>query len=379
MDIKEIISLSKAAMKAEKNAPVAYSCVVDGKAESFSSAELNKALRAEFNKLTGYVEGVGCNYREFKRNENTIYQIIEETITEVLPPRVEEQYRQFADVRVVPQGDKAKFTLKVTERSKRRFKACVSQRAGLAGRWETYILDGASMEVKTGAVAAAARIGFEEFLDGRWEFSEFTTLMLESLDEFILAEVISALGAMVADIPVANRASVDGFDEDTMDELLSIVDTYGRATIYCTQEFANKMVPSDARFSNEMKNEIWRNGWLGDYKGHQVVIMQQSLVFDSEEVNTQKVVNPALAYLIPTGSEKPIKIVFEGQTQVRNIENQMDDWSSEIQTYTKVGVANIAALDGVTWIGCYENTALSFDTRSASSDIDVDNIKIINR
>jgi hypothetical protein len=349
--------LAVMAMSAQKNAPVAYSF----NGESFSSAQLNAALREQFQELTN-VDG-HFNYRTYKKNQNTIFELIEKTIDEVLPPRVEAQYAQFADVETVAQGDAYVYKVKVTEASKRRAKTFVS-RVGLAARYETFMLDGAEMEIKTSAIGGAARIGFEEFLDGRWEFSEFTSLMLEALDELIYTEIIKAMANMVASLPAANKAEFAGFDEDTMDELLAIVDVYGKATIYCTQEFANKMIPSTARMSNEMKNELWKKGWLGDYKGHNVIILDQSLVWNTAEPNTTKVVDPSVAYLIPTGSEKPVKIVFEGATQVREVENQMDDWSREIQTYTKVGVGTVATLGQLVWIGSYKNTDLKMATRN---------------
>ena len=359
---KDLLDLCVAAMSAQPAAPVAYSCNVGGQNVSFSSSELNKELRKEFSALTGYVEGKGINYADYRENKNTIFRLIEETIDEVLPARVEKQYAQFADTRVIPQGDKAKFRVKVTELSRRRAKTFVT-RVGLAGRYETFMLDGAELPVQTGAIGAAARIGFEEFLDGRWEFSEFTSLILEALDEFIYIEIAKALAAMVNSLPNANKATVAGFDEATMDEILAIIDAYGRATIYCTQEFANQMIPSDQRMSNHMKDRLWEDGWLGDYKGHNVIILDQSIVYGTEDVNTQKAIDPSLAYIIPSGSEKPVKIVIEGQTQVREVENN-DDWSRDLQTYTKVGVATMADLGGVVWIGCYQNTELTLNTRS---------------
>lgn len=365
MEFKDLKALAVAAMSAEKHAPVAYSCNIDGKAENFSSSELNKALRSEFNKLTGYVEGQGMCWADYRENKNTIFRLIEETIDEVLPPRVEQQYMQFADTVTIAQGDTAIFKLKVTEASKRRAKTFVT-RVGLAGRYQTFQLEGAQLEVKTGAIGAAARIGLEEFLDGRWEFSEFTSLMLEALDEFIYIEVIKALGSMVNSLPKYNKATAAGFDESTMDELLSIVDVYGKATIYCTQQFANKMIPSDARMSDNMKDTLWEKGWLGSYKGHNVIILDQSLLYGTDEINSVYAVDPSTAYLIPTGSEKPVKIVFEGQTQVHELEYS-DDWSRDIQTYTKVGVGTVAALGGVTWIGAYKDSALSTDTRPSGN------------
>jgi hypothetical protein len=350
MEFSDLKKLCVAAFGAEKNAPVAYSC---GE-EKFTSAELSKAVAKEFRDLCGYVEGKGCSYRTFKKNENTIFELIEETITEVLPPRVEAQYAQFAEVKTIPQGDRAVFRLKVTDASKRRAKTFVT-RAGLAGRYETFMLDGKELEVQTSAIAGAARIGFEEFLDGRWEFSEFTTLIMEGIDEYIYKTIMDELAALAAALPAKNKATGNGFIEDDFDDLLAAIDTYGKATIYCTQEFANKMVPSDARMSGDMKNRLWDNGWLGNYKGHNVVVLAQSF---TDIDNKTKVVNPQIAYMIPTGTEKPIKIVFEGQAQTRSVEDN-DDWSTDLQTYIKVGVGTIAQLEGNHFIGAYTNSSLS--------------------
>ena len=350
MEFSDLKKLCVAAFGAEKNAPVAYSC---GE-EKYTSAEVSKAVAKEFRDLCGYVEGKGCNYRTFKKNENLIFELIEETITEVLPPRVEAQYQQFAEVKTIPQGDRAVFRLKVTDASKRRAKTFVT-RAGLAGRYETFMLDGKELEVQTSAIAGAARIGFEEFLDGRWEFSEFTTLIMEGIDEYIYKTIMEELAALAAALPAKNKATGAGFVEDTFDDLLSAVDTYGKATIYCTQEFANKMIPSDARMSGDMKNRLWENGWLGNYKGHNVIVLAQSF---TDTTNTTKVVNPQIAYMIPTGTAKPVKIVFEGQAQTRSVENN-DDWSTDLQTYVKVGVGTIAQLEGNHFIGAYTNSALS--------------------
>ena len=350
MEFSDLKKLCVAAFGAEKNAPVAYSC---GE-EKYTSAEVSKAVAKEFRDLCGYVEGKGCSYRTFKKNENTIFELIEETITEVLPPRVEAQYAQFAEVKTISQGDRAIFRLKVTDASKRRAKTFVT-RAGLAGRYETFMLDGKELEIQTSAIAGAARIGFEEFLDGRWEFSEFTNLIMEGIDEYIYKTIMEELNALVTALPAKNKATGAGFIEDDFDDLLAAIDTYGKATIYCTQEFANKMVPSDARMSGDMKNRLWDNGWLGNYKGHNVVVLAQSF---TDTTNTTKVVNPQIAYMIPTGTTKPVKIVFEGQAQTRSVEDN-DDWSTDLQTYVKVGVGTIAQLEGNHFIGAYTNSALS--------------------
>ena len=66
-------------------------------------------------------------------------------------------------------------------------------------------------------------------------------------------------------------------------------------------------------------------------------------------------INPGFAYIFPTGGEKIVKIVFEGNTQVDDFKNR--DRSIEIEAYKKIGVA---ILTHHNWC-IYENTELSGD------------------
>lgn len=98
MDYKDLKELARIAMHADPAAPTAYSF---GN-ESYTLDQVNEALATEFQKLAG-------TYRDYRENKNVIFRLIEETIDEVLPARVEQQYAQFAEVRNVAQGDKAIF------------------------------------------------------------------------------------------------------------------------------------------------------------------------------------------------------------------------------------------------------------------------------
>lgn len=326
MELMNEDGLRALARAAAKKEPLTYS-----NNEKYSAEDVNDLLRAQFEMLAP-------NYQGFRRNEPLIYDLIENTIDEILPNKVKQQYERFADIQTIAQGDQAVFKLRITEAARKRAKAFVT-RVGLAGRYETFMLDGRELTVATSAIGGAVKIGFEEFLDGRYSFADFTDIMLEGMDEFIYEEILKALDAAVAQTPANNRAVVAGFDEVVMDQLLAIADSYGtgRSTIFCTQEFAAKMLPQDKYFSNEMKNRLWEDGWLGDYKGHTVIMLQQSM---TDETNTEKVVDPSKAYIFASvaGNEKPVKIVFEGQTAVRTITDN-DDWSTDMQTYKKFGVA----------------------------------------
>ena len=86
-----------------------------------------------------------------------------------------------------------------------------------------------------------------------------------------------------------------------------------------------------------------------------VVILPQSF---EDDTNAKKVIDPSIAWIIPTGAEKPVKVAFEGSAQVKQFDNR--DWSTEIQTYQKLGVATYLMNPGIC---VYINSSLSIDNR----------------
>lgn len=339
MELKQLLLLAKTVAKAKPSAPVAYSF---GE-KQYSYADLNDTLREELNGLAG-------TYRDYQINKNTIFALMEQTINDVVPERVMQQYSQFAEIKTFAQGEKPIFTQKTTLASRRRAKTFIGK-VGLAGLYEVFKLDGRSYEVTTNAIGGAAQIGFEEFLDGRVDFAEVLDILMEGIDECIYVEIEKQLIGAVASIQPANKTQQNSFVEKKMDELLSIADSYGnRSTIYCTFEFAATMIPSDARMSDAMKNTLWSNGYIGNYKGHQVVVLPQSF---EDETNAVKVIDPSYAWIIPTGADKPVKIAFEGGAIADEYTNY--DRSREIQVYKKVGVRAIFS----NAICVYQNTSLT--------------------
>lgn len=328
LDKKNLLALAKAVAKANPSAPTAYSW----NGENYSYEQMNEALRNEFKEYAG-------TYALYRENKNLIFEVIEEVLTDVLPKKVIEQYDQFAEVKTFAQGDKPIFRRKTNSRT--RAKQFIT-RVGLAGIYEVFKLSPSeeSFEVRTSAIGGAAQIGFEEFLDGRVDFAEVVAIVLDGMDELIYREVAAALKASVYQLPPANYVSVNGFDEREFDRLLTIAAAYGEPTIYCTYEFAVKMIPQEAwRYTERMKEELWQNGRLQSYKGRRVIILEQGF---EDETNERKVIDPGYAYIIPTGADsKPVKIAFEGDTIVDEYVNK--DRSREIQVYKKVGVVAMLA------------------------------------
>lgn len=338
MEKKDLIALAKVTASANANSQVAYSF---GE-EKFSYSDLNDTLRSELKELAG-------TYSLYRENKNVIFSLIEETINDVLPRKVLEQYGQFAEVKTYAQGDKPVFTQRVTAAARRRAKQFITK-VGLAGIYEVFKLDGKSYEVPTTAFGGAAQIGFEEFLDGRVDFADVLDVVMEGLDEAIYLEIEKALIAAADSLSTANKTTQTGFVETEMDKLIAIADSYGKSSIYCTYEFAATMVPATGWVSDTMKDQKWNNGYLANYKGHNVIVLSQSY---TDETNTKKVIDPSYAYIIPVGAEKPVKIAFEGDTIVDEYINK--DRSREIQVYKKLGVGALITNN----ICAYKNSSLT--------------------
>jgi len=342
LERKSLIELARATAKASVNPSLTFSY---GE-ETLSASALEDTFRKELKELA-------ATPALYRQNKNTIFELIEIQLTEVLPPKVLAEYGQFADVRTFAQGDQPVFYQKITEASRRRAKQFVTK-VGLAGRYEVFKLDGASLTVNTTAYGGAAQIAFEEFLDGRVTMADVYDIVLEGMDEAVYKEIASALVAMVTNLGTHNKVTnASTFDETSFDKLLMVADTYGKASIYCTFEFAATMLPQDKWVSDDMRNRRWNLGYLGDYKGHSVIVLPQSF---TDETNATKVIDPSYCWIIPTGSEKPVKVAFEGSAQVKEVDG--DDWSKTIHTYQKFGVAVYSINPGLC---VYRNTTLKVD------------------
>ena len=337
LEFKDVLTLAKTVAKANSSAPTAYS-FGDKK---YSYNELQETLRDEFKEIAG-------TYSLYRENKNTVFALLEQTIDDVLPARVLEQYGQFAEIKTFAQGDKPIFTQKITTASRRRARQFIGK-VGLAGLYEVFKLDGTSYEVTTNAIGGAAQIGFEEWLDGRVDFADVLDIVMEGLDSCIYVEIEKQLLGAIGIMQAANKRSVAGWSETDMDALISIADSYGKSAIYCTYEFAATMVPAQGWVSDEMRNQKWNNGYIANYKGHTVVVLPQSY---EDETNKVKVIDPSFAYIIPVGAEKPVKIALEGQTIVDEYTNY--DRSREVQIYKKIGVRAIFS----NAICVYQNTTL---------------------
>ena len=324
----------------------------------FSAKDAKDCLRAEIHKLAS-------DMKSYRRNKEDLFEIIQESYDEILPKYVEDFMGTFAEIRIVDNNTKASFRRK---KGRQRAKQFITQ-VGLSGVYESFRLDSDTFEVGGHAIGGAAYIDFERYICGDEDISESTDILLEGIQEAIMGEVQKALIASVnaEDRPAKNVYVGAGFDADAMADLCAVARSYGGGSvIFASPEFIAAMGPdaigmpifngtpgyagSTPVYSPKDINDIANGGYITSFRGNPIVEIPQSYTDETNEV-TQ--INPALAYIFPTGGEKVVKIVLEGPTQVDDFKNR--DRSIEIEAYKKVGVA---ILENHNWC-IYENTTLA--------------------
>ncbi len=305
-------------------------------------------------------------YNQFMKNRYDIYDIIIEAIDEILPKNVIDALGAFAEVKQVGQGEKAMFRRKLGRARAKKFLTQV----GLSGVYETFRLDAETFEVGAHAVGGGATVDFERMLDGAESLAECVDIVTEGLTNAVFVEVQKALNAALAVMPATTKAS-GSWDAEEMVRLLTVVRAYGSPIIYACPEFVAAMGPdaivptlmnsttnvAQGIYSPKDIEAIHDYGFISVFRGAPVVQLPQSFV---DENNRETYVNPRLAYIFPAGQEKVVKVVLEGQTQIRDHENK--DNSMEVYAWKKMGCA---ILTHHNW-AMYENTGI---TDTSAKDI----------
>ncbi len=319
---------------------------------NFSKGEvdIDSALRDSLKEYAGSIN-------QFMKNRYDLYDIIIQAADEVVPNNVMDAVGIFAEVQTVPQGQKALFKRRL---GKNRAKKFLTQ-VGLSGVYETFRLDSDTFEVSAHAVGGACTIDFERMLDGAENMADLMDIITEGLTNSVYVEVQKALKAAInaSGRPSVNKFSGANFDPAEMLKLISVVRAYGtNAVIFATPEFVAAMgpdaiVPVGTNYQGVYHPQdidmIHNQGYINIFRGTPIVQIPQSFINDDNE---KTYIDPQLAYIFPTGQERVVKIVLEGNTQINDFKNR--DNSMEIHVYRKMGAA---ILTHHNW-AIYQNTGI---------------------
>ena len=187
-------------------------------------------------------------------------------------------------------------------------------------------------------------------------------VLTEGLEDAVYVEVQKALRNAYTGMQNTNKNTVttDAFNADEMFKITSVVRAYGNgAVIFAPPEFvgamgADAIVPVADKtagvYSPDDIAAIHNTGYINLFRGTPVVQIPQSFI---DETNTKTWIDPQIAYILPTGGEKVVKVVLEGNTIINDFKNR--DNSMEFYAYKKMGCAILTQHN---W-GIYKNTGIA--------------------
>lgn len=320
---------------------------------NFTVESVDAALFEEISAMNGSIN-------QFMKNRYDIYEIIIAAADEVVPNKVIDAIGVFADVQLVPQGQKAIF--KRGAIGKNRARKFLTQ-VGLSGVYETFRLDSETFELGGKAVGGAFTMDFERWMDGNENLADLMEVITEGLTDAVFGEVQKALIAAASNParPNANKVVSNGFESDKMFSLMTTVKAYGGSVvIFAPPEFIGAMgadaivpIPGNGNYGGVYHPQdidaIHNTGYVNIFRGSPIVEIPQSYIDESNETTW---INPQYAYVLPAGKEKVVKVVLEGPTQIYDFVNR--DQSIEVHAYRKMGAA---ILTHHNW-GIYQNASI---------------------
>ena len=331
-DIKKIKELALYAAKKQVPTEFANKTVED----------VNDVLRAELKELCG-------TYQLYRKNKNILFEIMEETMNEVVPKEVISIVGQFAEIKNYPHGAKPEFKVKKGKLRARKF----ATRATASGVYEAFRLDTDIVPVETFVIGDAAYIDFERFLAGIEDWADYMEALTDGIVTKIWNEVYNAL-IVAANTVVVSENSTIGVGTYDNTELLKIVrkvGAYGTPVIVATAAFVDDMGPdvivpgiastTNSIYSPDDIDAIHNTGFIRIFRGTPVIVLPVSF---TDVDNKTEIFEGKRAFVLPPDGQKVIKVAMEGGMIVRDWDNR--DNSMEIQAYTKIGTA---VLTGNNW------------------------------
>lgn len=296
----------------------------------------------------------GCKRKELRkairRHKDDIFEVIEETVDNLLVSGWQENefFNEFVDLRNLAAGDRNEFysiediILTVSELS-----------GGSHDLIRQRLNEGESYSIKTSYYGLKIYTEYELFMAGRVDWAGFIQKIYEAMDKYVNDMVYSSvMAAGTKVLPTSQFSKSGALNADT---LLTLVEDVQAATgdevvIMGTRSALAKVAAlSDVDWiSNSMKEERNTTGRLGIWEGVRLVEIPQRFAPNDA---TTKLVDPKKLLIMPTGDNKFVKLVYEGDPQIREISDGDTnmDMTMEYEYQVKMGIATVIGKKFGTW------------------------------
>ncbi|MGE5438090.1 MAG: hypothetical protein ACM3O3_12830 [Syntrophothermus sp.] len=325
----------------------------DKAVEVFSALNLGRIKDSEVE-----VAEARAAIRQLAKNPNPvnryeIAQLLAFIVTDIINQRTT-YLDMIADVKRTSLGEKAMFKIK-----KSGIKAYIGAKNGTTTR--SRIMN-AYTDIETIEVSARPYVNLYELGSGKVNFDDCVQDAADEMEKAMVQNIEATLYAAFSGYTSPNYSSGAGVVAATIDPMIRAMQRFGGNVnivgdincIYKVADLTGFTTTTDTKqFSDDIINEYNNNGFIGKYKGANVLKLNNPFVRTSL---TSTVLKQDLLYLLPAGAaELPLKLVLEGDVESMDRTN-IDDNTMEIQLRKYFGSAVV--FGDYAQMAVYEDTSL---------------------
>lgn len=297
--------------------------------------------------------------RDIRAKEAAAFAIIEQTVDEILPKKLQGVLQEFAEVKTFGRNDEVVFD--IAKLGKNRAKLTISKGAR-GGLYRAARYSSTHFSVTTSILTAGVNITLEEIIAGKITLGELWNNILEGFQEGIYKEVFNALavgvpvagynritGGLTGDGTAGQPGPDSGSDRiltvkadlgKAIDAVMPYVRQYGNAMVFGSYQALSVLENPTSEWHPEMQDSAEKRnfGHISIYKGARLVELPNYLI---DNTNKEWFYDPSYVFVLPVGV-KPVKIALKGETLIqRNTEPTGDErWDANKLIGVGIAMAN---------------------------------------
>lgn len=320
----------------------------DNLEDGITIKEANAKITAMFKKIIGCDENSSkAEVRKaIRKNQQVLFDLIEEVVPNLLQSGWQDNpfFNEFVETRNIDIGDQNVFytedeTILTVSKVSGNHWDLDRQRLG----------KGTTFSVATSWYGIAVYSEYEKLLTGLEDFATFVTKLYEAVDRFVNESIYEAFVSAASELPggvggAGQWVKTGDLGDATKDAFITLIEDVQMATgmdvvIMGTKAALSKLegMQKIDWVSDEMKQERYTTGRLGYFEGTRLVEIKQGFKLND---TTHRLVNDKQLFIMPVGDNKFVKVVNEGQPEMRQVQDNVtnQDMTYDFRYMFKIGV-----------------------------------------
>lgn len=305
-----------------------------GSTAKYSKDQTNEMLRAGINEILGCEDGK-YSPKQFRRNKVALFEFLEEVLDQRIEDDIREQFEQFVEYRNVALGDSIEFIVPQDELFQ------VSEVSPGNNAIRRQRLEGQkSFRIAADVFAIKVYEELDRFLAGRTDWVNMMDRIERSFRAHLITKIATAVKAAYSglDAPYYVTGSFDLDDFNDLVEHVRAASGTRDVVVMGVEKALRRAVPAFVETGGLDLSERNARGFFPVVDGVTMVPLPQGHI---PGTNTFAI-DENFLLVVPNGNEKIIKIVTEGETEIKETNGMTNaDESQEIFVRKRMGIGAV--------------------------------------